>query len=101
MVGSPIVVAWIAANKSPDSPYYNKEDPASNDTYKKFEHYEGLVKALREKGLKKAYVHLDGWGNEGFDNRHPCPLPPHQRAGGYEGMKKLMETIDSYRKKEL
>jgi len=93
MIGCPIIPVWIAAHKSPESPYYNKEDPESNSSFVPFEKYENDVKELYKKGLKKAYIHVDGWGSLGFDNRHPCPIPPHKDAGGPEGMKRLSDTV--------
>ena len=40
MIGCPIIPVWIAAHKSPESPYYNKEDPESNSSFVPFEKYE-------------------------------------------------------------
>lgn len=93
MIGCPIIPIWIAAHKAPESPYYNKENPESNNSFVPFAKYEKEVKELHEKGLKKAYIHVDGWGSLGFDNRHPCPLPPHKDAGGPEAMKSLSDTV--------
>ncbi|MCQ2462595.1 MAG: DUF5696 domain-containing protein, partial [Clostridia bacterium] len=47
---------------------------------------------LREKGVERAYLHLDGWGKHGYDNLHPSPFPPHEEAGGAQGMKMLSDT---------
>ena len=47
-----------------------------------------------KKGVEKAYLHLDGWGKQGYDNLHPDPFPPHEEAGGVEGMRRLADTCD-------
>ena len=44
-------------------------------------------------GIKKLYLHLDGWGDPGYDNEHPDYLPACIEAGGWEGMKELCDTI--------
>ena len=41
-------------------------------------------------GIKKLYLHLDGWGDPGYDNEHPDYLPACIEAGGWEGMKELV-----------
>lgn len=53
------------------------------------------IKKLKEKGLNRAYLHLDGWIKEGYDNQHPDTFPPVEKAGGLEGMKNLIDTVHS------
>ena len=43
--------------------------------------------------LRSFYLHLDGWGDPGYDNEHPDYLPACIEAGGWEGMKELCDTI--------
>jgi len=50
------------------------------------------IRKLREKGLVRGYIHLDGWGKRGYDNLHPDVLPPCEQAGGWEGLRKLSEA---------
>jgi hypothetical protein len=40
-------------------------------------------------GITKAYLHLDGWGQPGYDNQHPDYLPACAEAGGWEGLASL------------
>ena len=42
---------------------------------------------------EKVYLHLDGWGNPGYDNQHPDYLPACEEAGGWEGMRSLSECM--------
>ncbi len=92
LIGAPIIHEGIAVHISPESDYYNKEDPARNDYHTSFATRAEQLRALRARGLEEAYIHLDGWGNHGYDNLHPDPFPPHEAAGGAEGMKLLSDT---------
>ena len=92
LIGVPIIHEGIAAHISPESQYYNKDNPEANDYFTSFDTRAEQLRALRERGLKEAYIHLDGWGKHGYDNLHPDPFPPHEESGGTEGMKRLSDT---------
>ena len=47
---------------------------------------------LPKSNFVKGYTHFDGWGLHGYDNLHPSPFPPHEAAGGVEGMRRLSEA---------
>ena len=79
---------------SPDSYYYNKEDPSQNDAVVPFAHWEERVRRLKALGVDKLYLHQDGWGEPGYDNKHPDYLPPCEAMGGWEGMKSLSDTME-------
>ena len=51
------------------------------------------MRKLKEHGLEKVYLHLDGWGNPGYDNQHPDYLPACEEAGGWEGMRSLSKCM--------
>ncbi|MBQ8409012.1 MAG: hypothetical protein IJY39_09130 [Clostridia bacterium] len=92
LLGSPIVHSGAAVHIHPDSHYYDPENPSANDYYTTFaENAEGM-KRLKANGAEKAYLHLDGWGNHGYDNLHPSPFPIHEAAGGADGMRALQQT---------
>lgn len=93
--GCPIIHAEIARHVSPDSDYYKPDDPEFNDHFVPFAVRGEQLKALHEKGLRKAYTHFDGWGKHGYDNLHPDPFPPNEAAGGTEGMRNLADTTNS------
>lgn len=93
LFGCPVIHTGIATHISPDSEYYHKDEPEKNDNYTSFYERAEQIKALSEKGLKKAYTHFDGWGKHGYDNLHTDPFPPHEAAGGAIGMKHLAETV--------
>lgn len=75
------------------SAYYNREEPEKNDQLVPFSHWTKRVKRLKELGVEQLYLHLDGWGQPGYDNQHPDYLPPCREAGGWEGMKELSDTM--------
>ncbi|MDR1566863.1 MAG: DUF5696 domain-containing protein, partial [Treponema sp.] len=50
--------------------------------------------SLKEKwGLTDVYFHFDGWGIDGYDSHHPDYLPPNEKLGGWEGMKRLSDVM--------
>ena len=93
LAGCPIIHTSITTHISPDSRYYVPDDPAHNDHHVTFDARAEQIRALKARGLKRAYTHFDGWGFRGYDNLHPSPLPPSPIAGGAEGMKRLQDTV--------
>ncbi len=94
LVGSPVVHTSILYHIQPESSYYHKDDPAKNHQLVSFDERAKQLRQLSQKGIKRAYVHLDGWGFRGYDNLHPDIIPPCPEAGGWEGMKRFAETCD-------
>lgn len=92
LLGCPIVHSGIAVHIHPASHFYDPDHPENNDSYFTFAATGELLRKLKENGADKAYLHLDGWGNHGYDNLHPEPFPVHEAAGGAAGMKALQET---------
>jgi hypothetical protein len=94
LIGSPVIHTSILYHIQPESSYYHKDDPAKNHQIVSFGERAKQLRNLFNKGVKRAYVHLDGWGFRGYDNLHPDIIPPCPDAGGWEGMKKLAATCD-------
>ncbi len=94
LIGSPVVHTGILTHIQPESQYYNKDDPAKNHVLITFDETATHLRRLAEKGVPRAYVHLDGWGFRGYDNLHPDVLPPGPEAGGWDGMRRLAQTCD-------
>jgi hypothetical protein len=94
LIGSPVIHTGILTHIQPESSYYNKEDPNKNHYYVSFDKRAEQLRALEKRGVKQAYVHLDGWGFRGYDNLHPDVLPPSPEAGGWEGLHALAQTCD-------
>ncbi len=92
LFGAPVIHTNIAIHISPDSDFYDPSNPAHNDHHTPFDVRAEQLCRLKDMGLDRAYIHLDGWGKHGYDNLHPDPFPPHEAAGGAEGMKRLADT---------
>ena len=92
-IGSAIVHTGIKTHVSPDSAYYDKENLEKNDFVVPFAKRREQMEKLKAKGLEKVYLHLDGWGDPGYDNKHPDYLPACVEAGGWEGMRSLSDRM--------
>jgi hypothetical protein len=92
LIGAPVVHANILSHIQPESGYYKPDDPAANHRLVSFRRRAEQLRKLRARGLRRAYVHLDGWGVRGYDNLHPDILPPCPEAGGWDGLRDLAET---------
>ena len=92
LVGSPVIHTSILYHIQPESSYYHKDEPEKNHRLVTFDRRAEQLRQLAQKGIGRAYVHLDGWGFRGYDNLHPDIIPPCPEAGGWEGMKRLAET---------
>ena len=94
LVGTPVLHTGIYAHVVPESRMYRKDQPEANDTLSSFDERADALRELHRRGLRRAYVHLDGWGQRGYDNLHPDILPPCPQAGGWEGLRRLADTCD-------
>ena len=92
VIGVPVIHAGIAYHNTPESHFYDPDNPEANDSFVTFEERAQELRKLKESGLERAYTHFDGWGFHGYDNLHPSPFPPHDGAGGAAGMAKVSDT---------
>lgn len=76
-----------------NSDFYDGENPEKNNHLTTFGNREQEIRELYEMGVEKLYLHLDGWAEPGYDNRHPDYGPACEEAGGWEGMKSLADTL--------
>ncbi|MCE9616072.1 MAG: hypothetical protein K8T26_17510 [Lentisphaerae bacterium] len=90
LIGAPVIHEGISYHIHPASDYYNKL--GANDWCVPFSERARQLRALKARGVARAYLHLDGWGVKGYDRAHPDYLPPNEEAGGWEGMRALSET---------
>ncbi|MCI8400766.1 MAG: hypothetical protein HFI38_01505 [Lachnospiraceae bacterium] len=93
LIGAAIVHKGIKTHVSPDSVYYDREHPERNDAVIPFAVRTEEIQRYYEKGIRRLYLHLDGWGDPGYDNKHPDYLPACEEAGGWDAMKELSDTI--------
>ncbi|MDU3798370.1 MAG: glycoside hydrolase [Bifidobacterium breve] len=92
LIGRSWVHVGIKTKVQPDSFYYDKNHPEKNDSLVTFAQREKQMRTLHGMGAGRLYMHLDGWAQPGYDNAHPDYLPACQEAGGWEGMKSLIDT---------
>lgn len=93
LIGASVVHKGIKKHIDEKSIFYDKENLENNDSLTTFAFREKEIRFYKEKGVEKLYLHLDGWGTPGYDNKHPDILPPCAEAGGWEGMKSLSQTM--------
>lgn len=94
MIGRPVIhTPCIRVHRKPGTYNYRENEPEHNDQMTPFSVMTERLEALHAKGVNAAYVHVDGWGKMGYDNQHPDILPPCPEAGGYEGMRDMVERL--------
>ncbi|HEX5603438.1 MAG TPA: DUF5696 domain-containing protein [Pyrinomonadaceae bacterium] len=92
LVGVPQMRASILRNLNPESDRYDTKDAAKNYSLTTFDERAKQLRELKAKGLERALVFVSGWPHLGYDRQHPDSLPPPQEAGGWDGMKRLVDT---------
>lgn len=93
LIGSAIVHTAIKTNIVPESRFYDNENPENNTRVVSFEDRRKEIEYYKKLGAPKIYLHLDGWGQPGYDNQHPDYLPACEEAGGWDGLKSLVDYI--------
>lgn len=96
LIGSAFLHKGIKTYVQPDSEFFDPQNPDKNNHLTTFAQREEEIRQLHELGVEKLYLHLDGWAEPGYDNRHPDYGPACQEAGGWEGMKSLADTMHGY-----
>lgn len=77
----------------PDSRFWDAEHPENNHSLVTFDQRARQLRQLHDDfGVERLYMHLDGWGQPGYDNAHPDYTPACREAGGWEGLKALADT---------
>lgn len=93
LVGCSFIHTGIKTNVREDSDFYDKENPEKNNHLTTFEEREVQMRELHKAGVKKLYLHLDGWAQPGYDNQHPDYTPACEEAGGWKGMRSLVDAM--------
>ena len=93
LIGCCFVHTGIKTKVQPDSEFYDPAAPEKNDHLTSFRARAAEIKQYHEEGIPKLYLHLDGWAQPGYDNRHPDYGPACEEAGGWEGMRALADTL--------
>ena len=93
LIGCAFVHRGIKTVVQPNSDFFDPENPEKNNNLTRFETREKEIRPLHDLGVDKLYLHLDGWAQPGYDNQHPDYLPACKEAGGWEGMKSLVDAM--------
>lgn len=92
LIGTPQTRASILRNLKPESDRYDVKDASKNYSLVTFDERARQLRELKAKGIDRLLVMVSGWPHLGYDRQHPDPLPPPERAGGWEGLKRLADT---------
>lgn len=93
LIGCAFVHQGIKTFVQPDSEFYDPQNPEKNNHVTSFAKREEDIRYFHEMGVEKLYLHLDGWAEPGYDNCHPDYTPACEEAGGWKGMKSLVDTV--------
>lgn len=94
VIGRPVIHIGALYHFVKEASLFNKETIEANHALVTFDQLTEALKGIKARGLKDAYVHLDGWGFYGYDNGHPDVLPPGEEQGGWEGLRRFADTCD-------
>ena len=94
LIGASFVHKGIKTCVQSDSEFFDKDAPDKNNRLVPFKKRTEEMKAFKADGVEKLYLHLDGWGDAGYDNKHPDVGPACAEAGGWEGMRELPKTME-------
>lgn len=93
LTGSCFIHKGIKTSVNKDSDFYDPQNPEINNHITTFAQREKEIREIYKSGVKKVYLHLDGWAEPGYDNMHPDYLPACEAAGGWEGLKSLADAM--------
>lgn len=91
LIGASLVHFGIKTHTDETSTFYS--EATKDDILHTFKERLDELKALKEIHKDRLYVHLDGWGEPGYDNCHPDYLPICKAAGGNEGLRELSQYL--------
>lgn len=92
LIGIPQTRVSILRNLKPESDRYDAKDPSKNYSLTTFDERARQLRELKARGVDRALIFVSGWPHLGYDRQHPDSLPPPEQAGGWDGMKRLVDT---------
>lgn len=96
LAGAEFVHMGIKTHVNPQSDFFDPENPEKNNSLVTFEQRRQEIGRLHDMGVKNLYLHLDGWAEPGYDNCHPDYIPACKEAGGWEGLKNLVDSVHAW-----
>jgi len=94
VIGRPVIHVGALYHFVQEASLFNKDRIERNHALATFDELAEQLRALNERGVDDAYVHLDGWGFYGYDNGHPDVLPAGEEQGGWDGLRRFADTCD-------
>jgi hypothetical protein len=92
LIATPLVRVGILTDIVKTSLRYSTTQPSKNYHVTTFDERAKQFHEWKDKGLDRLHVCLTGWPNKGYDRQHPDELPPAPVAGGWDGMKRCVDT---------
>ena len=71
---------------------YDPNDSSKDYGLMTFDELAQELRDLKAKGIERMNATLCAWPTNGYNMKHPDPLPPAPLAGGWDGMKRWAET---------
>ena len=93
LLGASIVHSAIKTNIVKESRFFDNENPSANYRVVSFDQRKKEISTYKKLGADKIYLHLDGWAQPGYDNKHPDFFPACIEAGGWKGLKELQDYL--------
>lgn len=93
LIGAAVIHLGIKSHTEPESRFYKEGRPELNDAMISFSERRKQMEGLHALHAPKYYLHLDGWGDAGYDNCHPDYLPVCREAGGEKDLLALVDTV--------
>ncbi len=94
LIGAPNVKIFIAYNRINKPEFRSWDDPVLdgyNNVLTSFESAKEVVSELWNMGVDRALISIEGWQRNGFCNMHPDIWPPHESAGGLQGLREVCD----------
>lgn len=96
LIGSLFLHKGIKTHVQQESRFFDHKHPDRFESLTTFQKRQQEIHEWSQLGAQKLYLHLDGWTKDGYDNGHPSILPPCAEAGGWIGLKALIDEIHSH-----
>lgn len=93
LIGCAFVHKGIKTCVQPESDFFDAKNPTKNNRVTSFAQRTSEMRELKKLGVEKLYLHLDGFAEPGYDNKHPDYFPACAEAGGWEGLRELSDTM--------
>lgn len=91
MVGASLIHFGIKSHTDPASSFYDPKN--SEDIVVSFAYRLNELKEIKKHYDGHLYVHIDGWAEPGYDNKHPDYYPVCIKAGGEKGLKAIVDYL--------